>query len=59
MRCKGCNKILSMFENRLKKKDGTPEDLCSTCRRYSNPDCFQEKPEDNVKYIRDDIDDLH
>ena len=33
-RCRACDAPLSPFELRLKKEDGSPEDICVSCKVY-------------------------
>jgi hypothetical protein len=33
MRCRACNRVLTVFEMKSTTEDGDPEDLCATCRR--------------------------
>lgn len=33
-RCRACDSLFSEIELRLKKEDGSPEDLCVACKVY-------------------------
>jgi len=40
MRCVACNRLLTIFEERLVKQDGTPEDMCVICRKIAKDDLY-------------------
>jgi hypothetical protein len=56
MRCVNCNRILTIFEERLTKPDGTPEDLCTLCRQVPDDGIGLASTPD-IYYAFDDLSD--
>ena len=59
MRCKSCDRRLTIFECKNKKKDGSSEDLCVSCMHVSLEHLYylaeymeadEEMPEDDKDY---------
>lgn len=38
MKCKACNRTLTIFEEKMKRSDGSQEDLCTICRKTIRED---------------------